>query len=73
MHLDQFDLYPNPFRRGLGEPSIGNVQCILTKLVSTLCLPPTPSEEGWGRQNVKTDLVNIWTGVHRDSIRIRPL
>ena len=32
-----------------------------------------PSEEGWGRQNVETDLVNIWTGVVRDAISVRTL
>ncbi len=34
---------------------------------------PTPSEEGRGRQNVETDLVNIWTGVVREAISIRTL
>ena len=34
---------------------------------------PTPPEEGWGRQNVDTDLVNIWTDVVREAISIRTL
>ena len=34
---------------------------------------PTPFQEGWGRQSVDTDLVNIWTGVVRDAISIRTL
>ncbi len=34
---------------------------------------PTPSEEGWGRENVETDLLNIWTGVEREAISIRTL
>ena len=34
---------------------------------------PTPSEEGWGRQSVDTDLVNTWTGVEREAISIRTL
>ena len=37
------------------------------------CLPPTPSEEGLGRQNVETDVVNMWTGVEREAISIRTL
>ena len=31
---------------------------------------PTPPEEGWGRQNVETVLVNIWTGIACDATRI---
>ena len=34
---------------------------------------PTPPAEGWGRQNVETGLVNSWTGVEREAIRIRTL
>ena len=33
----------------------------------------TPSEEGWDRQTVETDVVNNWTGVEREAISIRTL
>ena len=31
---------------------------------------PTPSDEGWGRQDVETELVNMWTGIACDATRI---
>ena len=34
---------------------------------------PTPFQEGWGRQSVETDLVNIWTGVVCNATHIRHL
>ena len=34
---------------------------------------PTPPEEGWGRQNVDTVLVQIWTGIACYATRIRHL
>ena len=34
---------------------------------------PTPPEEGWGRQHVETDVVNIWIGVACDATNIRHL
>ena len=37
------------------------------------CLPQPLFQEGWGRQSVETDLVNIWTGVVCNATHIRHL
>ena len=48
-------------------PSRAHLVMYLGQLGVHILSTPTPPEEGWGRQNVETNLVTMWTGIVCDA------